>query len=251
MSNALRNAIKEKLDVDVAATTGGRRTGVSVILGRRRPPAPYENTAEWWGAVWIVAYLSTSEGEENAALKWVLTHSSLPARGTETDARPWFRQNQAASPSSHEPVEVEETKGKQPWCRACRAAVERARSQRNRKLKSRSVTDTAFRRTVPAVELIDLQAPRRDEKIHELKIWPTFFEQVLAGSKPFEIRKNDRGFEIGDTLKLCEWDPDKKEHTGRFCFRRVTCITDGKAIDAKDEGVLKEGYVVLGLGRVP
>jgi hypothetical protein len=116
--------------------------------------------------------------------------------------------------------------------------------------RNRGVTDTAKSSTVPAVELIDLNAPQRGEKVHELKIWPTFFEQVLAGSKPFEIRKDDRGFSVGDTLKLCEWDPDKKKHTGRFCFRRVTCITDGKAIDAKDEGVLKDGYVVLGLGRV-
>ena len=246
--SALRDAIKRKLDVDVVGTTGGRLVGgVTVILARRRPPAPYENTAEWWGSIWIVARISTTEPKSVPALQRVLANSTLPARGDEASAWPWFRQSKVEAPASPEPVvqearaegkvEDEESKDKQPWCRACRAA-------RN------GVTDTAKSSTVPAVELIDLNAPQRGEKVHELKIWPTFFEQVLAGSKPFEIRKDDRGFSVGDMLKLCEWDPDKKKHTGRFCFRRVTCITDGKAIDAKDEGVLKDGYVVLGLGRV-
>ena len=93
-----------------------------------------------------------------------------------------------------------------------------------------------------------------EEKVHDLKIWPVFYEQVLAGAKPFEIRKNDRGFAVGDTLRFCEWDPVTKQYTGRFFFRRITCITNGKALDAKDEAygeVLKDGYVVLGLQRRP
>lgn len=42
---------------------------------------------------------------------------------------------------------------------------------------------------------------------HDLKIWPQFFCRVADGSKTFEVRKNDRGFQPGDIVILREWDP--------------------------------------------
>lgn len=41
---------------------------------------------------------------------------------------------------------------------------------------------------------------------HELKIWPQYYCRVADGSKTFELRKNDRGFQPGDTVRLREWD---------------------------------------------
>jgi hypothetical protein len=35
---------------------------------------------------------------------------------------------------------------------------------------------------------------------HELKTLPQYFERVLDGSKTFETRKNDRGFQKDDTV---------------------------------------------------
>lgn len=43
---------------------------------------------------------------------------------------------------------------------------------------------------------------------HELKIWPQFYCRVADGSKTFEVRENDRGFQPGDTVILREWDPE-------------------------------------------
>lgn len=49
--------------------------------------------------------------------------------------------------------------------------------------------------------------------IHELKIWPQYYCRVADGSKTFELRKNDRGFQPGDIVVLREWEPDPKHPT--------------------------------------
>lgn len=50
--------------------------------------------------------------------------------------------------------------------------------------------------------------------IHELKIWPQYYCRVADGSKTFEIRKNDRGFQPGDKVVLKEYDPTPVERSG-------------------------------------
>ncbi len=60
---------------------------------------------------------------------------------------------------------------------------------------------------------------------HNLKTWPKFFKALTEG-KNFEIRVNDRDYQVGDTLSLNEFDPIKDRHTGQSVFRRVTYISD-------------------------
>lgn len=42
---------------------------------------------------------------------------------------------------------------------------------------------------------------------HELKCWTDYFEAIFDGRKNFEVRRNDRGFQAGDTLSLLEYNP--------------------------------------------
>lgn len=80
-------------------------------------------------------------------------------------------------------------------------------------------------------------------QIHELKTWPAYFEAVLDGSKPFEVRRADRPFATGDTLHLREWDPATQAYSGRV----VEVVVTYKLTD--HEGV-REGFCVLGVRPV-
>lgn len=75
--------------------------------------------------------------------------------------------------------------------------------------------------------------------IHELKTDPTPFLAVVEGSKRFEIRKDDRGYTIGDQLRLREYSRERGKYTGReFITPRIRVIVS--------EYGLEEGYVALG-----
>jgi len=50
-------------------------------------------------------------------------------------------------------------------------------------------------------------------KTHELKCWPEFFSLIVDGTKTFDLRKNDRGYEVGDLLVLREYDPIRQRYT--------------------------------------
>lgn len=63
-------------------------------------------------------------------------------------------------------------------------------------------------------------------KIHELRTLTPYFNEVVSGKKTFEIRKNDRGFHVGDFLLLKEWNPDTK-YTGKSISVRVSYIFEG------------------------
>lgn len=88
--------------------------------------------------------------------------------------------------------------------------------------------------------------------LHELKTWPDYFERVENGSKTFEIRRNDRGFQAGDTLRLREYDPagdhdecadehcTTRRYTGREAIAEVGFVASGRmfGLDLGDHVVL-------------
>lgn len=61
-------------------------------------------------------------------------------------------------------------------------------------------------------------------KTHELKTWPVFYKSIIDGTKTFEVRKNDRDFQLGDVLLLREYDPDAEQYTGAKTERVITYI---------------------------
>ena len=58
--------------------------------------------------------------------------------------------------------------------------------------------------------------------IHK-KVWPEYFEQIIAGKKKLELR-------LADILVLEEWNKDKKEYTGRKVEVVATYILKTKGL---------------------
>ena len=56
--------------------------------------------------------------------------------------------------------------------------------------------------------------------LHELKIYPMHFNDILKNNKNFEVRKDDRLYEVGDYLYLREYLP-ADEYTGKEILAKV------------------------------
>lgn len=98
-------------------------------------------------------------------------------------------------------------------------------------------------------------------KVHELKIAPRWFDAVLDGSKTFEIRNDDRGFRVGDGLRLREYDRDRTVdieaeserpirildgYTGRECRATVLSVLRYEDFPMG----LQPGYAILSIAKV-
>lgn len=94
---------------------------------------------------------------------------------------------------------------------------------------------------------------------HKLKTWPVYYDAIERGEKPFEVRRDDRGFQKGDILVLQRTCPDRPtvvetvpastdrawdyrvKHEMR---RRITYVLTGGQFG------IEPGFVVLGLEPV-
>ena len=77
---------------------------------------------------------------------------------------------------------------------------------------------------------------------HKLKVWSDYMDDLLNGKKTFELRFNDRNFQVGDILILEEYDKEKKEYLGKSLKVEVTYLLDNKVFDA-----IKDGFVVMSI----
>lgn len=85
---------------------------------------------------------------------------------------------------------------------------------------------------------------------HTLKTLPNYWDAVERGEKPFEVRRDDRGFQKGDILVLrrmrknmfgSAYEEDVSGHTYRDLRREITYVLTGGQFG------IEPGFVVLGL----
>ncbi len=80
-------------------------------------------------------------------------------------------------------------------------------------------------------------------ELHELKTILPYFQHIKDGKKTFEVRYNDRGFKIGDQLKLYEYDPILRIYTGRYNLVNINYILESFS-------GLERGYIVMAIELV-
>ena len=78
-------------------------------------------------------------------------------------------------------------------------------------------------------------------KIHEIKLHEHFASDVLNGSKNFEVRLNDRGYQTGDEVRFTVVDKhgDRIYHVLDDKTFKITYVLSGWGIE--------QGYVVFGI----
>lgn len=82
---------------------------------------------------------------------------------------------------------------------------------------------------------------------HYLKILPEYFKDMESGAKTFELRRNDRNYQPGDTLILQEWELDVG-YTGPKLVRYVPYVLYGPVLG------LEPDWCILSLqkaGKLP
>lgn len=81
---------------------------------------------------------------------------------------------------------------------------------------------------------------------HRIKLEPRYFDRILSGQKTFEIRKNDRDYQVGDRLSMYPCYPKKDAgitwHHGGMESRNIEA--DVTYITSEFQ---QEGYCVLGI----
>jgi hypothetical protein len=82
---------------------------------------------------------------------------------------------------------------------------------------------------------------------HVLKSWPEFFNAISDGKKKHELRRTDRNFNVGDTVKLREYILQKNEYTGRELKARITYITSIESPCALSEEGLSSEFCILSI----
>lgn len=76
---------------------------------------------------------------------------------------------------------------------------------------------------------------------HDLKIHTRFFDDLASGNKNFEVRFNDRGYQVNDTVTLNEYK--KHKYTGKAISATISYILTHEHFPE----AVTEGYVVLAL----
>lgn len=75
-------------------------------------------------------------------------------------------------------------------------------------------------------------------KVHELKCWPEPFQAMWDGYKTFEVRVNDRDYQVADYLLLREFDPATSVYSGRRILVNVLYVMEGGRFGVAEGSVI-------------
>ena len=120
-----------------------------------------------------------------------------------------------------------------------KAEAEKTDEQRYSEEQDRIDRETARKlREKEDAERMAAGAPVREPKTHEVKLATSWWADIVNGKKRFELRKNDRGYKVGDKLLMQEYAAGT--YTGRNILADITYMLE-------EYSGLAEGYAILGI----
>lgn len=85
-------------------------------------------------------------------------------------------------------------------------------------------------------------------KLHELKIKHEYLTSILNGEKTFELRKNDRDYQVGDLISFIDIGDDGEDKE-RYCFIDILYKITYILKNVEEYGLNKD-YCILGIRKV-
>ena len=88
---------------------------------------------------------------------------------------------------------------------------------------------------------------------HDLKCLPAYYDAIKRGEKPFEVRRDDQGYQKGDFLRLNRWSIQRGYQEAHYwsgsyskdaalpILAEVTFILTGGQFG------IEPGYIVMGI----
>lgn len=131
-------------------------------------------------------------------------------------------------------------------CKRCDKYINKAEAEKTEEQRYSEEQDKIDRQTRKMLQEQEdkrkmelLTSDRKTEKQeHEIRLAASYYEDVANGRKCFELRKNDRGYKVGDGLKMLEYKDGR--YTGRKIEADIVYIM-------KEYSGLEEGYCILGI----
>lgn len=74
--------------------------------------------------------------------------------------------------------------------------------------------------------------------VHHIKTWLEYFDDMVSGAKPFELRLNDRRYRAGDLVVHWAYDRRRQRSTGEHVVRKIGYVMP------RFKG-LREGYIIF------
>ena len=129
-------------------------------------------------------------------------------------------------------------------CEKCDEYVNKAEAEKTDEQRYSEEQDRIDRETAKKLrekedaERMAAGTPAREPKTHEVKLAASWWNDITSGKKRFELRKNDRGYKVGDKLLMQEYAAGA--FTGRTIVADITYMLE-------EYTGLTEGYAILGI----
>lgn len=81
-------------------------------------------------------------------------------------------------------------------------------------------------------------------KLHELKIKEEYFNAIIRGEKTFELRKNDRDYQVGDLIHFKQIDGREYFNHSKDVYQIIYILKD-----VSEYGLDKE-YCILAIKKL-